>query len=97
MYVFVEKNDQNLPAGLLVAIWSVVIHHSYGNFKQKEIVLMHDWMMHVQFEYIIPASFGLMMLLERRTPWYLLKMEGTKVHVGIGTINRRIHQLPLIV
>jgi len=47
MYVFVEKNDQNLPAGLLVAIWSVVIHHSYGNFKEKEIVLMHDWMMHV--------------------------------------------------
>jgi len=64
----------------------------------KEIVLMHEWMMHVQFEYIIPASFGLMMLLvEQRTPWYLLKMEGTKVHVGIGTIYRRIHQFPLIV
>jgi hypothetical protein len=27
----------------------------------------------------------------------LLKMEGTKVHVGIGTIYRRIHQFPLIV
>ena len=63
----------------------------------KEIVLMHEWMMHVQFEYIIQASFGLMMLLERRTIWYLLKMEGTKVHVGIGTIYRRIHQFPLIV
>ena len=63
----------------------------------KEIVLMHEWMMHVQFEYIIPVSFGLMMLLERWTPWYLLKMEGTKVHVGIGTIYRRIHQFPLIV
>ena len=67
----------------------------------KEIVLIHEWMMHVQFEYIIQASFGQMMLLERRTPWYLvppkLKMEGTKVHVGIGTIYRRIHQFPLIV
>jgi hypothetical protein len=63
----------------------------------KEIVLMHEWMMHVQIEYIIQASFGLMMLLERRTIWYLLKMEGTKVHVGIGTIYRRIHQFPLIV
>ena len=63
----------------------------------KEIVLMHEWMMHVQFEYIIQASFGLMMLLEQRTIWYLLKMEGTKVHVGIGTIYRRIHQFPLIV
>ena len=65
----------------------------------KEIVLMHEWVMHVQFEYIniISASFGLMMLLERRTPWYLLKMEGTKVHVGIGNIYRRIHKFPLIV
>jgi len=63
----------------------------------KEIVRKHEWMMHVQFEYIIPASFGLMMLLERRTPWYLLKMEGTKVHIRIGTIYRRIHQFPLIV
>jgi hypothetical protein len=63
----------------------------------KEIVLMHEWMMHVQFEYIIPASSGLKMLLEQRTPWYLLKMEGTKVHIGIGTIYRRIHQFPLIV
>jgi len=58
---------------------------------------MHEWMMHVQFEYMIPASFGLMMLLEQRTPWYLLKTEGTKVHVEIGTIKRRIHQFPLIV
>jgi hypothetical protein len=24
-------------------------------------------------------------------------MEGTKVHVGIGTIYRRIHQFPLII
>jgi hypothetical protein len=64
----------------------------------KEIVLMHEWMMHVQFEYIIPESFGLMMLLlEQRTPWYLLKMEGTKVHIGIGTIYRGIHQFLLIV
>ena len=63
----------------------------------KEIFLMHEWMMHVQFEYIIPASLGLMMLLEQRTPWYLLKMEGTEVHIGIGTIYRRIHQFPLIV
>ena len=63
----------------------------------KEIVLMHEWMMHMQFEYLIPASFGLMMLPERQTPWYLLKLEGTKVHVGIGTIYRRIHQFPLIV
>jgi hypothetical protein len=63
----------------------------------KEIVLMHEWMMHMQFEYLIPASFGLMMLLEQQTPWYLLKLEGTKVYVGIGTIYRRIHQFPLIV
>ena len=63
----------------------------------KEIVLVHYWMMHVQFGSIIPALFGLMMLLERRTPWYLLKMEGTKVHVGIGTFYRRIHQFPLTV
>ena len=27
----------------------------------KEIVLIHEWMMHVQFEYIIQASFGQMM------------------------------------
>ena len=53
--------------------------------------------MHVQFGSITPASFGLMMLLEQQTPWYLLKLEGTKVYVGIGTIYRRIHQFPLIV
>ena len=82
---------------LLIAIWSVVIQHSKLKFLTTEIVLMHEWMMHVQFEYIIPASFGLMMLRERRTPWYLLIMEGAKVHIGIGTIYRRIHLFPLIV
>ena len=81
---------------LLLAIWSELLNSIHMGILTKEIVLMHEWMMHMQFEYLIPASFGLMMLLEQQTPWYLLKLEGTKVHVGIGTIYKRILQFPLI-
>ena len=81
---------------LLLAICSVVIQHSYGKFKQRNC--SSAWVddacaVWVHNSSIIQSDDA----LERRTPLYLLKMEGTKVDVGIGTIYRRIHQFPLLV
>jgi hypothetical protein len=74
----------------------VVIQHSYGNFNQGNCsnARVDDacavWVHNSSVIWSDEAT-------KAADTRYLLKMEGTKVHVRIGTIYRRIHQFPLIV